>query len=179
MKSKIWIAGIWGEANLNTVSGLEQEPDVTILKDDFAKHEQLQKIYQFIQRRLRGHGKRLLYCLLETPLLDRYYQLSGCDFAGNEQNYIVIFNSAIFQYYSAGYFKRLKKKYKNIKLILYIIDPMPNGMLPRIDGMRQVFDKILTVHRYNAKRYHIEFFKHIYTPVPPAYPADRKRDLYY
>ena len=68
MIKKIWIAGIWGDGGFNMVSELEKNADVEILKDDFAKHEQLRKAYRIIHTKLRGHGRYLLYALLETDV---------------------------------------------------------------------------------------------------------------
>ena len=178
MTKKIWIAGIWGDGGFNMVSGLEKDLDVEVIRDDFTKHEKLRKAYNVIRTRLRGHGRYILYSLLETRIWDKYYKLSSCHFEENEQNYIVIFNSAITQYYSYGYFKRLKKKHKNLKTILYIVDPMPNGMLPRLNRIRKIFDKVLTMQLYNTKRYGIDFFQCLYTPIT-VQMGDKKRDLYY
>lgn len=178
MTKKIWIAGFWGDGALNMLSALEKDADVEILKDDFAKHEQLRKAYRVVSTKFGGHGRGFLYALLETRIWDKYYKLSDCHFEENEQNYIVIFNSAMTQYYSYGYFKRLKKKYGNVKFILYIVDPMPNGMLPRLGRIQKIFDKVLTMQLYNTKRYGIDFFQGLYTPIT-VQPEIRKTDLYY
>lgn len=164
MERKIWITGIWGDAILQAASGLENENDVQIIRDDFTIEDKFRKIYKIINKKLRGHGLCCFQWLLETRMFDKFYRLSGCRFQENTQNYIVIFNSALLHYYSKGYLKRLKKKNSNIKYILYIVDPMPDGVWKRITQMQEAFDKILTAHPYNTKRYGFEYFPFLYTP---------------
>lgn len=179
MDSKIWITGIWGEAILQAVSGLETEEDVEIIRDDFIQYDKLRKVYRFINTRLSGHGISILQKLLETSIFDKYYKLSACNFQENSMNYVVIFNSALVHYYSAGYLERLKKKNNNIKFILYIIDPMPNGVWNRIIQMQNVFDKILTVHPYNTKRYGFQYFPYLYTPPKFRPVQSEPKHLYF
>lgn len=179
MNYKIWLAGIWGEAISQAASGLEGEGDVEILRDDFDLKDQFKTIYRFINRKLGGHGLKLFQRLLETRVFDKFYRLSQCRFEENVQNYVVIFNSALLHYYSNGYLNRLKKKNKNIKFILYIIDPMPDGVWERITQMQGSFDQILTAHPYNTKKYGFAYFPFIYTPPLYQPVAEDKKQLYF
>lgn len=178
MDVKIWVTGIWGEANLQAVSGIEDEKDAQIIKDDFICEDIFRKVYRFINTKLGGHGLKILDCLLETRLFDRFYKLSECNFQENTQNYIVIFNSALMHYYSTGYLNRLKKKNGNIKYILYLIDPMPNGLWNRIVKMQGAFDRILTAHPYNTRKYGFQYFPFIYTP-PKYIPLEQEQKQLY
>ena len=68
------------------------------------------KVWKFVNRKLGGHGAGIIRWLLETRIFDDKYALSHCNFSDNDVNYVVIFNSALLQYYSREYFLRLKKK---------------------------------------------------------------------
>lgn len=169
MKRKIWIAGIWGYAILQAVSGLENGPmgDVEVIGEDFKLKEQFRRIYRFINLKLAGHGLWILQRLLETSFFDECYKLTKCDFSKYDENDIVLFNSALLHYYSAGYLCRMRKKIKNARFILYIIDPMPEeagGVWERITQMQGAFDEILTAHPYNTKHYGFNYLPYIYTP---------------
>lgn len=185
MKRKIWIMGIWGYPILEAVSGIKSDSlaDVEIIGEDFAWKEQLRKIYRFFNRRLGGRvGVWILQRLLETKAFDRAYKLSYCDFSRYDEHVIVIINSALMHYYSSGYLRRMRKKIKNVKFILYIIDPMPKekgGVWDRIVRMEGEFDTILTAHPYNTKHYGFQYFPYIYTP-PKIIPVEQEfRHLYF
>ena len=181
MSYKIWIAGIWGEPILKAVSGLMKQGNAEILYNDFKAYECLHRIYRFLNRRMWGKvGVQIIYHLLETPILDARYKLSSCNFNAYQQNYVVVFNSALRHYYSKGYFERLKKRNSNIKIILYIIDPMPEGIWERISKMLVCFDKVLTAHPYNSKRYGFDYFPYIYTrPSVATLDLNPKADLFF
>lgn len=186
MKRKIWVMGIWGYPILEAVSGMKSDSsaDVEIIGEDFAYKEQLRKVYGFLGRRFGGrYGLWLLQKLLETGLFDKAYKLTNCDFDGYDEHEVVIFNSALMHYYSTGYLKRMREKIKNVKFILYIIDPMPEesggGVWDRIVHMEGEFDRILTAHLYNAEHYGFVYFPYIYTP-PKIIPVDQEfRHLYF
>lgn len=176
---KIWIAGIWGEAILQSVSGLEADGNVEIIAEDFMLKAQIAKAYQVITRRLGGRGRGCLQKFLETRMLDRFYKLTECDFSRNDMNYIVIFNSALVHYYSNGYLKRLRKRVSNIRWVLYIVDPMPNGIWDRIIDMKDQFDIVLTAHPYNSERYGFQYLPFIYTPPKVALHHKDGKELYF
>lgn len=184
MRRKIWIAGIWGYAILQAVSGLENGVmgDVEIIGEDFTLKEQFRMIYRFINTKLSGHGLGILQRLLETGLFDRYYRLTQYDFNEYDENDIVLFNSALMHYYSAGYLRRMRKRIKNAKFILYIIDPMPEeagGVWGRITQMQGEFDKILTAHPYNTKHYGFQYLPYIYTPPALVTVKQEPKDLFF
>lgn len=181
MSYKMWIAGVWGEGILKAVSGLTESGNIEVLKDDFKNYDRLYKTYRFLNRRMWGGAViRIINFLLETPLFDKRYKLSTCNFKDYEKNYIVIFNSALMHYYSNGYFRRLKKNNPNIKIVLYIIDPMPNGLWKRMEGMLISFDKVLTAHLYNSKKYGFGYFPYVYTkPSISVSDLKPKNDLYF
>lgn len=179
VNDKIWITGIWGEAILQSVLGLETDGNVEIIAEDFRLKTQIAKIYQIIIRRLGGKGRWLLQKALENRMLDRFYKLTECDFSQSAMNDIVIFNSALVHYYSKGYLKRLKKRVSNIRLVLYIVDPMPNGIWDRITDMKDQFDIVLTAHPYNANRYGFQYLPFIYTPPRIASHHEAGKELYF
>lgn len=162
MKRKIYIAGVWGATNGNNMEQVAKDDDVEFIRDDFRYREQIRKVWAVIRRRLGGRGSGLIRWILRTRILDGKYALSHCDFNSNEENDIVIFNSALLNYYSAAYFERLRKKYPGIKYVLYIIDPMPNGLWPEIQDVMHVFDKVLTIHPYNCRKYGFSYLPYAY-----------------
>lgn len=162
MRQKIYIAGVWGTGNINIMEQFQNDDEVEFLKDDFRYFKQFRKIWRMINLRLGGHGKGIIRWLLRKRFLDRKYALSHCDFDCNEKNYIVIFNSALLHYYSKEYFERLRKKHINLKCILYIIDPMPDGLWPEIENIIEVFDQVMTMHPYNCRKYGFQYLPYAY-----------------
>lgn len=162
MKYKIFIAGVWGFGNRSIMEQFRKTPDVEYLKYDFKYFHQIAKVWKFVNRKLGGHGAGIIRWLLKTRIFDDKYALSHCNFTDNDANYVVIFNSALLQYYSREYFLRLKKKNPDIKYILYIIDPMPEGLWPEIQNTLDVFEHVMSIHPYNCRRYGFEYLPYIY-----------------
>ena len=153
MSRKIFIAGVWGKGNINIMEQFQNDVEVEFLRNDFKFSQQIRKIWKIVNLRWGGHGKSIIRWVLKTSLLDDQYTLSHCDFDSNEDNYIVLFNSALLHYYSRQYFERLRKRHQNIKYILYIIDPMPDGLWPEIQDVLEVFDVVTTMHPYNCRKF--------------------------
>lgn len=162
MKQKIFVAGVWGFGNISIMEQFRDDEQVEFLKYDFEYFHQIAKVWRFVKRRLGGCGAGIIRWLLKTKIFDEKYALSHCDYESNDINYVVIFNSALLQYYSKEYFGRLKKRHPTIQYILYIIDPMPEGLWKEIESTMDVFNKILTIHPYNCKRYGFEYLPYIY-----------------
>ncbi len=165
MKRKIFIAGVWGKGNINIMEQFQNDVEVEFLRNDFKYFSQIRKIWRIVNLRLGGHGKGIIRWVLRTSLLDNQYALSHCDFDSNEENYIVLFNSALLHYYSRQYFERLRKRYQNIRYILYIIDPMPDGLWPEIQDVLEVFDVVATMHPYNCEKFGFEYLPYAYAKV--------------
>lgn len=162
MNHKIYIAGVWGAGNISIMEQVGKDEDVEFLKDDFQYAAQIRKVWRVVIQKLGGRGKGIIRWFLRKRFLDGKYALSHCDFNSSEENDIVIFNSALLHYYSADYFKRLRKKYPNIKYILYIIDPMPDGLWQEVQDVMPVFDMVCTMHPYNCRKYGFRYFPYAY-----------------
>lgn len=162
MKHKIYVGGVWGFGNISIMQQFRDDCEVEFLENDFEYALKVAKIWKNIHRRIGGNivGK-LFRRLLSLRIWDSKYALTHCDFENNDVNYVVIFNSALLHYYSKEYFLRLKKRY-HIKLILYIIDPMPDGLWSEIQAVQEVFDMILTMHPYNCRKYGFPYLPYIY-----------------
>ena len=162
MEYKIFVAGVWGFGNISIMEQFRDDPDVEFLKHDFKYFFQMQKAWNLVKRKLNGHGAGLIKWLLKTKIFDDKYALSHCDYESNDVNYVVIFNSALLQYYSREYFVRLKRKHPSIQYILYIIDPMPEGLWKEIEATLDVFEEVLTIHPYNCNRFGFKYLPYIY-----------------
>ena len=181
MKYKIYVAGVWGFGNISIMEQFQNDAEVEFLKHDFKYFFQMQKVWNLVNRKLGGHGKSIIRWLLKTRFFDEKYALSHCDFDKNEKNYVVIFNSALLQYYSKEYFERLRNKHNNIEYILYIIDPMPNGLWPEIEAALDVFDEVMTIHPYNCKKYGLHYLPYIYAEPKeiPQCQIDKNTNLFF
>lgn len=163
MNYKIFVAGVWGFGNISIMEQFHDDEQVEFLKHDFVYFHQMMKAWDVVNRWLKPVGGKILRLLLKTRIFDDKYALSHCDYDGNEVNYVVIFNSALLQYYSREYFKRLKRKHPSIRYILYIIDPMPEGLWKEIEDALEVFERVFTIHPYNCKKYGFGYLPYIYT----------------
>lgn len=170
MKQKIFIAGVWGAGNISIMEQVGQDEEVTFLRDDFQYAAAIRKVWRVVNQKLGTHGKGIVRWVLRTRLLDGKYALSHCEFHDDEENDIVIFNSALLHYYSAEYLKRLRKKHPTIRYILYIIDPMPDGLWPEIQAVLPVFDMVCTMHPFNCRKYGFRYLPYAY-----AKPAEKER----
>lgn len=162
MDKKIFIAGVWGFGNISIMQRFDTDADVTFFENDFKYSLKIAKVWKFINGPFGGYGKRFLRWILSTPLLDKCYALSNYKFNDDEENIVVIFNSALLHYYSRSYFVRLKRENPSIKYVLYIIDPMPDGLWKVIEDTMDIFDKVLTIHPYNCSKYGFEYLPYIY-----------------
>ena len=162
MKNKLFIAGVWGAGNISIMEQVAKDADVEFLRDDFRYAAQVRKVWSVVNRKLGGRGRGIVRWFLGTRIFDGKYALSHCDFHSSVENDVVIFNSALLHYYSAAYFKRLRRKHPGIRYILYIIDPMPDGLWPEIQEVTDVFDEIMTIHPYNCRKYGFRYLPYAY-----------------
>lgn len=181
MKRKIFIAGVWGTGNISIMEQIGKDAEVEFLRDDFKYAAQIRKLWRVVNQKLGGHGRGIVRRLLRTRFFDGKYALSYCNYDSSEENDIVIFNSALLHYYSADYFRRLRKKHSGIKYILYIIDPMPDGLWQEVQDVIPVFDEIMTMHPFNCKKYGFRYLPYAYAkPRETEQIADAVRtDLFY
>jgi hypothetical protein len=181
MKRQIIIAGVWGAGNISIVEQMGQDKEITFLKDDFRYALQLRKVWRVINRRLGGRGRGILRGILKTRFFDAKYALSHCDFDSHDENDVVIFNSALLHYYSAAYFKRLKKRHPSIRYILYIIDPMPDGLWREVQEVLPAFDHVMTMHPFNCRKYGFQYLPYAYAkPTQKAQIPDiPETELFY
>ncbi len=181
MKHKIIIAGVWGAGNISIVEQMGQDSGIEFLKDDFQYAAQLRKVWRVINQKLGGHGRGILRRILRSRFFDGKYALSHCSFDSSEENDVVIFNSALLHYYSAAYLERLRKRHPSIKYILYIIDPMPDGLWREVQEVLPVFDHVMTMHPYNCRKYGFKYLPYAYAkPAETAQIVDiPDTDLFY
>lgn len=180
MNHKFYIAGVWGSGNQNALKDVNKRTDAVFLKKDFAENEKLRNLNKFIRTTLKGKGFRILDFWLELPFWDNKYELTKIKYDKNCINYIIIFNSALLHYYSKRYLERLKKIVPNIKLILFVIDPMPNGLWRRMQGILKCFDKVATIHECNEKKYGFKYIPFFYSKIiEEEENIIKENDLYY
>ena len=181
MKRKIFIAGVWGAGNINIMEQVGKGDDIEFLRDYFRFAVQIRYVWKIINQKLGGYGSGVVRKFLRTSFFDRMYALSHCDFDNNEENDIVIFNSALLHYYTKEYFERLRQKYPNIRYILYIIDPMPDGLWCEIEDAIGVFDEVMSMHPYNCKRYGFKYLPYVYEqPIVEEMDSDiEETELFY
>lgn len=163
MKNKLFIAGVWGVGNISIMEqAAKDDTAVEFLRDDFRYAAQIRKVWRMVNQKLGGRGRSVIRWFLSTRLFDGKYALSHCDFDSHEENDVVIFNSALLHYYSAAYFERLRRKHPSIRYILYIIDPMPDGLWREIQDVIGVFDEVITIHPYNCRKYGFRYLPYAY-----------------
>lgn len=184
---KFYVAGYWSEAAKWLLKEVENRDDYLLFPDDF-KENKLWKVAFYSFRGWISFRNWRVEPLLASPLLDKQYDLYNCNFSEGDQHYVILFNSALTRYYSKGFFKRLKKKNrgKELKLILYIVDPMGNGLWRRLPEMLKCFDLIVTVHECNSKKYGFPYLPLVYSKIPlkniygnEEWTTGEKIDLYF
>lgn len=159
---KIIIAGVWGSGNINIMEQVAKEADVIFLREDFQYAKQIRKVWRIVNQKLGGYGKGIVRKIMQASFFDQKYALFHCNFDHNEENDVVIFNSALLHYYSVPFFERLRKRHPNIRYILYIIDPMPDGLWQEIQDVIAVFDEVMTMHPYNCIKYGFRYLPYAY-----------------
>lgn len=93
------------------------------------------------------------------------YSLSEYDFDPKDNHYIIFWDSAISEFYSESFFKKIKKK-KNVRLIFYIYDQMNRWYSDRIARMTKFADLVLCTIPNDCKKFGYHYFPLVYSSYP-------------
>lgn len=95
-----------------------------------------------------------------------FYNLYNYKFEEENNHYVIFWDSAISVYYSEAFFKSLKKKHPNLKLIFYIYDQMNRWYSPRIERMTKYADAVFCTIPENCQQYGFDYFPLVYSEYP-------------
>lgn len=170
-KTKFFVTGYWGPGMRMMLKNIRHREDVSCIDKD-VNVKYLKKFFESCCKRkdkVTGnlHWEKFWYSR---------YTLSKIKYKRNDNNYIILFNSALTKYYSPAYFRWLKRKNPNIKLILYIVDQIDR--CPRIPSFFSEFDVIYTIIDRDAKEYNLNYYPLLYSKLP--FSEDKTQyDIYF
>ena len=118
-----------------------------------------------------------------VPFQEIYYNLHNYPF-NNEDDYYVILPSACISQYSLKYLLSIKKKFPNVNLIALLTDSMhassPHLNLVRNKLFSDVWYKVLTYDKYDAKEYGFTWFGYTYySDFTHIKQSKDQSDIYY
>lgn len=112
---------------------------------------------------------------------NRFYALYNLNYSIEDNHYIVFFDSAISVCYSEAFFRKLKRKNSNIKLVMYLVDQMDRWYSERIRRMLPLFDLVYAINHEDCKEYGFRYYPLIYSrfPLSKVKKMEQKSDIYF
>ena len=138
------------------------------------------KINQFIKSVLLS---MTLNSKFHVPFQEVYYNLHHYPFKKEDDYYVILPSTSISQY-SLCYLKKFKQKNSNVHLIALLTDSMhassPHLNLVRDKLFSDVWYKVLTYDKYDAKEYGFTWFGYTYySDFTHIKPSNKISDIYY
>ncbi|MDY6367563.1 MAG: hypothetical protein SPL13_03490, partial [Clostridia bacterium] len=134
--------------------------------------------------------KKLLICtgkgkLLPYGIKDRLYKKTlGYKFLFEKENEVLfVFTCQNGLFYQGGFFtfvNYLKSKYKNCKCVFYYNDLISTCEPTKLDGVKSVFDLVLTFDSVEAQKYGISYYGVVHSKALPSNEESAEEsDIFY
>lgn len=112
---------------------------------------------------------------------NHFYTLYNLEYSREDNHYIIFFDSAISVCYSEEFFRKLKKKNPNIKLIMYLVDQMDRWYSGRIRRMLPLFDLVYAINHEDCETYGFRYYPLLYSnyPLSKVKKLEEQSDIYF
>lgn len=177
MKSHFYFTGILGNTSRQMLADIEDYDNVCIQEEivNGFKSKTEENLYNWWYSKVVP--VREWSC---GNIWNKRYPIYNLSFAEEGMHYIVFINSGLVKAYNKSFFKSLKKKNPNIRLILYVIDPKESWGFHRVERVRECFDLIVSHVESDCKEFGYANFPLMYSTVKNLQRQENKlSDMYF
>ena len=158
MKRKFYVTGYVGEGAKRMLLDLKNMESVELI-DQVIQNRAIRFLYYFWDRRTEGFRK---FHFLKHLFYPWFSVLRIC-YRKNVENNILFFNSGFCRELDLAVVDKLKKKDRNIRLVLYIVDPMVGFDTPEHREVIGNMDLVYSVNKGDCEKYGFCYYPLIYS----------------
>lgn len=163
--NRFYFVGYYGESvKRQHLMDLVDDEDVILISDNIDSSK-LNKVSSKLFYYYHQWDKIKERDPIGISFFNKMYSLSQYEFNSEDIHYIIFWDSAISEYYSEAFFKKIKKN-KNVRLIFYIYDQMNRWYSPRIARMAKYADLVLCTILEDCKKYGYQYYPLVYSSYP-------------
>lgn len=177
MKRKIYVTGYVGEGAKRMLLDLKNMENVKLI-ERVIYNRVIRFLYYFWDRRTGGFRK---FHFLKHLFYPWFSVLRIC-YRKDWENSILFFNSGFCRELDLAVVNKLRKKGRNIRLVLYMVDPMVGFDTPEHREVIGNMDLVYSVNKGDCEKYGFCYYPLIYSKVEGDKPkADESltSDIYY
>lgn len=144
------------------------------------------KCMRFLYYRCSEITDRFSKCHFLKKLFYPWFTVLCVHYREDVENYILFFNSGFCRELDLAVVERLKKKNKNLKLILYIVDPMVGFNAPEHMEIISRMDAVYSINKADCQKYGFRYYPLVYSKEPDKDLTDnpetwkaQETELYY
>lgn len=121
---------------------------------------------RFLYYRLNGVTDRFSKCHFLKTLFYPWFTILRMHYREDAENYMLFFNSGFCRELDLRVLERLKKKNKNLRLILYIVDPMVGFNAPEHMEIIRRMDRVYSINKADCHKYGFLYYPLVYSKEP-------------
>ncbi|NLG05624.1 MAG: hypothetical protein GX567_17640 [Clostridia bacterium] len=173
--NQYYVTGYMGQGAKRMLYDLNQMEYVKLIDDEIGSRL-LRFVYYRVMNLLGSYEKHPKIKSLFYPFYT-LYRLSYNQECGHT---VIFFNSLFWLGYDEAFLKKLKKKHPQLKLILYIVDPMSGFSTDRFGHLFPYFETIYCVNKKDCETYGFHYYPLVYSKIESRQSdVSASSDLFY
>ncbi len=178
-EKNFYITGYVGEGAKRMLMDLENMENVALL-DKAIGNRWMRFLYYRCERMTNRFSRFHWLKFLFYP----WFSILHCSFRDDMENIVVFFNSGFCQELDLTVVDRLRKKNQNIRLVLYIVDPMSGFDAPEHMAVIDRMDLVYSINKVDCAKYGFCYYPLVYSRENTALRSEKHNndtisDLYY
>lgn len=159
MKTKhFYITGYIGEGAKRMLREVETQENVTLIPEEI-DNRFLRFLYYRIMNKIGFRRESVV-----KTIFQKCFVLSHLKLRKNTKNYLVFWNSKFWSGYDLKYLRKIRGKYPEVKLVLYIVDPMKASFAKVCSAeLLHQFDVVYSINKQDCEEYGFHYYPLVYS----------------
>lgn len=173
--NRYYVTGYMGQGAKRMLYDLKKMENVRLIDDEIGNRI-LRFIYYRIMNLIGSYEKHPRMKAMFYPA----YTLYQLKYESECSHTVIFFNSLFWLGYDEAFLKKLKRKHPELRMILYIVDPMSGFREERFGHLFPYFDHIYCVNKQDCETYGFLYYPLVYSKVEPEHMnSSEGSDLFY
>lgn len=175
VKRKYWVTGYVGEGAAQMLSELQDMENVQLLEKVISN-----RLVRFLYYRLSKLTGQFTRAAFVKRLFYPWYAIFHEKYDSEGKDCLLFINSGFCKEYDEKVIDRVRRKFPDLRFILYIVDPMSGFETPEHMRIIRKMDLVFSINREDCLKYGFRYYPLVYSVSERA--ADKQtveNDLYY
>lgn len=158
MEQQFYVTGYIGEGAKHMLLDLESMERVRLIEQEI-DNRCVRFLYYRLYRLTNGFKK----CHIIKKIFYPWFTILRLHYEENVENCILFFNSGFCRGLDIAIVKRLRKKNRNLKLVLYIVDPMIGFCSAEHLKIIESMDLVYSINKADCENYNFIYYPLVYS----------------